>query len=112
MEEISRASGAIGLSYGAATNLCINQINRNGNEEQKKKYLPKVYFIFIGVKCSFSGLSYCFRIRIEYISYNFFSYNMFWTYIDNMENLRSEFPKIAFRPKLNKTLIKGASFNV
>jgi hypothetical protein len=57
-------------------------------------------------------LSYCFRIRIEYISYNFFSYNMFWTYIDNMENLRSEFPKIAFRPKLNKTLIKGGSFNV
>ena len=42
MEEISRASGAIGLSYGAHTNLCINQINRNGNEEQKMKYLPKL----------------------------------------------------------------------
>lgn len=42
MEEMSRVSGAIGLSYGAATNLCINQINRNGNEEQKNKYLPKV----------------------------------------------------------------------
>jgi isovaleryl-CoA dehydrogenase len=40
MEEISRASGAIGLSYGA--HLCINQISRNGTEEQKHKYLPKV----------------------------------------------------------------------
>lgn len=42
MEEISRASGSIALSYGAHTNLCINQIKRNGNEEQKEKYLPKV----------------------------------------------------------------------
>lgn len=42
MEELSRASGAVALSYGAHTNLCINQINRNGNEEQKQKYLPKV----------------------------------------------------------------------
>jgi len=42
MEEISRASGAIGLSYGDQSNLCINQIVRNGNEEQKQKYLPKV----------------------------------------------------------------------
>ncbi|CAF0922444.1 unnamed protein product [Brachionus calyciflorus] len=42
MEEISRASGAVALSYGAHTNLCINQINRNGNEEQKQKYLPKL----------------------------------------------------------------------
>ena len=42
MEEISRASGAIGLSYGAHSNLCINQISRNGTEEQKHKYLPKV----------------------------------------------------------------------
>lgn len=42
MEEISRASGAVALSYGAHTNLCINQINRNGNESQKQKYLPKV----------------------------------------------------------------------
>jgi len=40
MEEISRASGAIALSYGADTNLCINQIARNGTEEQKHKYLP------------------------------------------------------------------------
>ncbi|KAM4690608.1 isovaleryl-CoA dehydrogenase, mitochondrial [Rhinophrynus dorsalis] len=42
MEEISRASGAIGLSYGAHSNLCINQIVRNGNEAQKEKYLPKL----------------------------------------------------------------------
>lgn len=42
MEEISRASGSIGLSYGAHSNLCVNQITRNGNEMQKSKYLPKV----------------------------------------------------------------------
>lgn len=40
MEEISRASGSIALSYGAHSNLCINQIHRNGTEEQKRKYLP------------------------------------------------------------------------
>lgn len=42
MEEISRASGSVGLSYGAHTNLCINQLVRNGNHEQKQKYLPKL----------------------------------------------------------------------
>ena len=42
MEEISRASGSVGLSYGAHSNLCVNQINRNGNDAQKKKYLPKL----------------------------------------------------------------------
>ncbi|XP_021097391.1 isovaleryl-CoA dehydrogenase, mitochondrial isoform X2 [Heterocephalus glaber] len=42
MEEISRASGSVGLSYGAHSNLCINQIVRNGNETQKEKYLPKL----------------------------------------------------------------------
>src|SRR5487761_2487102 len=42
MEEISRASAAIGLSYGAHSNLCVNQIRRNGSAEQKKKYLPKL----------------------------------------------------------------------
>lgn len=42
MEEISRASASVGLSYGAHSNLCVNQINLNGNEEQKKKYLPKL----------------------------------------------------------------------
>ena len=40
VEEISRASGSVGLSYGANSNLCINQIRLNGNREQKKKYLP------------------------------------------------------------------------
>lgn len=42
MEELSRASGAIALSYGAHSNLCVNQIHRNGTEEQKMKYLPKL----------------------------------------------------------------------
>lgn len=42
MEEISRVSGAMGLSYGDQSNLCINQLVRNGSEEQKQKYLPKV----------------------------------------------------------------------
>ena len=40
MEEISRASAAVGLSYGAHSNLCVNQLNRNGGEEQKRRYLP------------------------------------------------------------------------
>ena len=40
MEEISRASAAVGLSYGAHSNLCVNQIRRNGNDEQKRRYLP------------------------------------------------------------------------
>jgi len=40
MEEVSRASGSVGLSYGAHSNLCVNQIFRNGNAEQKAKYLP------------------------------------------------------------------------
>ncbi len=42
MEEISRASASIGLSYGAHSNLCVNQINRNGTDVQKRKYLPKL----------------------------------------------------------------------
>ncbi len=42
MEEISRASAAVGLSYGAHSNLCVNQIRRNGSEAQKRKYLPKL----------------------------------------------------------------------
>src|SRR5579859_7464401 len=42
MEEISRASASVGLSYGAHSNLCVNQIKLNGNETQKKKYLPKL----------------------------------------------------------------------
>src|SRR6516164_3504048 len=42
MEEISRASAAVGLSYGAHSNLCVNQLRRNGSAEQKKRYLPKL----------------------------------------------------------------------
>ena len=42
MEEISRASASVGLSYGAHSNLCVNQIRRNGTPEQKRKYLPKL----------------------------------------------------------------------
>src|SRR3546814_17860661 len=42
MEEISRASASVALSYGAHSNLCVNQLHRNGTEEQKNKYLPKL----------------------------------------------------------------------
>ncbi len=42
VEEISRASAAVGLSYAAHSNLCVNQIHRNGNDEQKRHYLPKL----------------------------------------------------------------------
>jgi isovaleryl-CoA dehydrogenase len=42
VEEISRASASVGLSYGAHSNLCVNQIARNGNEAQKRRYLPKL----------------------------------------------------------------------
>src|SRR5436190_12289779 len=42
MEEVSRASGSIGLSYGAHSNLCINQLRRWGSPEQKRRYLPKL----------------------------------------------------------------------
>ncbi len=42
MEEISRASASVGLSYGAHSNLCVNQLKRNGNDAQRRKYLPKL----------------------------------------------------------------------
>jgi isovaleryl-CoA dehydrogenase len=42
MEEVSRASASVGLSYGAHSNLCVNQIRRNGTDEQKRRYLPKL----------------------------------------------------------------------
>ena len=42
MEEVSRASAAVGLSYGAHSNLCVNQIHRNGSQAQKERYLPKL----------------------------------------------------------------------
>src|SRR3954467_11997311 len=41
-EEVARASASVGLSYGAHSNLCVNQIRRWGNDEQKKKYLPRL----------------------------------------------------------------------
>ena len=42
MEEVSRASASVGLSYGAHSNLCVNQIRRNGSDEQKRRYLPRL----------------------------------------------------------------------
>jgi isovaleryl-CoA dehydrogenase len=42
MEEISRASASVGLSYGAHSNLCVNQVRRNGDDDQKRRYLPKL----------------------------------------------------------------------
>src|SRR5262249_47487307 len=42
MEEVSRASAAVGLSYGAHSNLCVNQLRRNGTPDQKRRYLPKL----------------------------------------------------------------------
>src|SRR5262249_4354019 len=42
MEEVSRASASVGLSYGAHSNLCVNQIHRNGSERQRRTYLPKL----------------------------------------------------------------------
>src|SRR6201990_2094176 len=42
VEEVSRASAAVGLSYGAHSNLCVNQIRRNGTDDQKKRFLPKL----------------------------------------------------------------------
>src|SRR5262249_55502706 len=42
MEEVSRASASVGLSYGAHSHLCVNQIRRNGSEAEKRKYLPKL----------------------------------------------------------------------
>src|SRR3984957_5150089 len=42
MEEVSRGSASVGLSYGAHSNLCVNQIRKNGNKEQKRRYLPKL----------------------------------------------------------------------
>jgi isovaleryl-CoA dehydrogenase len=47
-EEISRGSGSVALSYGAHSNLCVNQISRNGSAAQKKKYLPKVCACLLG----------------------------------------------------------------
>jgi alkylation response protein AidB-like acyl-CoA dehydrogenase len=54
MEELSRASGSVGLSYGAHSNLCVNQIYRHGTEAQKKKYLPD---LIIGKKVGALAMS-------------------------------------------------------
>lgn len=58
----NRASGSIALSYAAHSNLCVNQINRNGNDEQKTKYLPKVvleiYFSFSISNIKFQLITY------------------------------------------------------
>lgn len=62
MEELSRASGAIGLSYGAHTNLCMNQIHRNGTEKQKHKYLPKVTYFNVQYLISIRYV----QLEIEY----------------------------------------------
>ena len=58
MEEISRASAGIALSYGAHSNLCLNQIVRNGNQEQKEKYLPKVCMLISLLNSFVVELSY------------------------------------------------------
>ena len=49
MEEMSRFSAAIALSYGAHSNLCVNQLVRNGNEAQREKYLPEVWRNFLKI---------------------------------------------------------------
>ena len=46
MEEVSRGSASVGLSYGAHSNLCVNQINLNGNADQKERYLPKLCLLY------------------------------------------------------------------
>jgi isovaleryl-CoA dehydrogenase len=53
MEEVSRASASVGLSYGAHSNLCVNQLRRNGSDAQKRKYLPKL------ISASMSARSPC-----------------------------------------------------
>lgn len=58
MEEVSRVSGSVALSYGAHSNLCVNQMVRHANQKQKQKYLPKVRKGLLGFKpmrCSATG---------------------------------------------------------
>lgn len=50
MEELSRASGSIALSYGAHSNLCVNQLVKHGRKDQLEHYLPKVFFKFYNFK--------------------------------------------------------------
>jgi isovaleryl-CoA dehydrogenase len=60
MEELSRASGSVALSYGAHSNLCVNQIHRHGTEVQKEKYLPD---LVAGRKVSCVSACVCVRAR-------------------------------------------------
>ena|SRR3990167_3357368 len=76
VEEISRASASVGLSYGAHSNLCVNQLVRNGNDAQKAKYLPKVRFFqrtfFLQLKLNFTKIQLNFsRILMEIFAVNY-----------------------------------------
>jgi isovaleryl-CoA dehydrogenase len=64
MEELSRASGSVALSYGAHSNLCVNQIVRNGNDAQKEKYLPKVRRV--GKKCTILSNTYLVYLLVDF----------------------------------------------
>lgn len=57
LEEMSRVSGGIALSYGAHSNLCVNQLMRHANEKQKEKYMPKVRSRNGPLGCKFTCLS-------------------------------------------------------
>lgn len=87
LEELSRASAAIALSYGAHSNLCVNQIARNGNEKQKAKYLPKVCYLFIFTFIDYleSYLSikssYCFTCYFYICYYDVYFYLFFYSQI-------------------------------
>lgn len=63
LEELSRASAAIGMSYGVHSNLCVNQIQRNGTEQQKLQYLPKVSLKFVN-KFTFLQLNHFIRAML------------------------------------------------
>ena len=65
MEEISRASASVGLSYGAHSNLCVNQIHRNGTEDQKRRYLPKLLSGERGRRARHVGGQFGFRRRVD-----------------------------------------------
>ena len=65
MEEISRASASVGLSYGAHSNLCVNQIRRNGTEDQKRRYLPKLLSGEHVGALAMSEVEFRFRCRVD-----------------------------------------------
>lgn len=68
-EEMSRVSAAIALSYGAHSNLCVNQINLNGTAEQKEKYLPKVCSLPV-LACQI-GCDCCVMYRKQFLFFYF-----------------------------------------